>query len=302
MDLALWSIPATIDWCEDNYKFSSLVAEVANTFSNVFGIALAIYGCHFSLKEKLPLRYFLCFTLFAVVGLGSMAFHASLKYAAQLLDEIPMILCVSQSVFILCSTTSGRVAPRWSALTGLILAFDISFVAAYLAYPNPVFHQVVFGTLMVLTAGRVVFLLGLFGLPNKTPMLSTQVKQTSTPIFWVGASSFILGFAIWNFDNVFCSKLASWRQVVGFPCAFLLEGHAWWHVLSAIGTYAMLVGLTCEYSILGWVVESMAEERPDLSLCLSEGEDRYAIHFHYGVLPLVCRRQLIDASPVEKMK
>ena len=57
------SRPATIDWCEANFVYSSVVAEVANTYSNVLGVALAIYGCHFSLSQNLPFRYFVCFTV-----------------------------------------------------------------------------------------------------------------------------------------------------------------------------------------------------------------------------------------------
>ena len=63
MAMAAWTMPATIDWCEENYRFTSLIAEVANTFSNIFGVALAVYGCHFALRENLPLRYFACFTV-----------------------------------------------------------------------------------------------------------------------------------------------------------------------------------------------------------------------------------------------
>ena len=55
-----------------------------------------------------------------------MAFHASLKYAMQLLDEIPMILCVSQSAYILLAGSTRR----WSSLTVAIVAFDVMFVSA----------------------------------------------------------------------------------------------------------------------------------------------------------------------------
>ncbi|KZV93687.1 alkaline phytoceramidase [Exidia glandulosa HHB12029] len=265
--MAFWG-PATIDWCEENYRFSSSVAELANTLSNVVGVALAAYGCQFAIEERLPLRYLACFTIFAVVGLGSMAFHASLKYGPQLLDEVPMIICVSQCAYILfeLSPAPRHRAIRRQALTALIAILDVLFVSAYIAYPNPVFHQVVFGLLMVVTAGRSLQLLN-----RNTSHLSQRTRTTSSLILWVGACAFVLGFLLWNLDNAFCGTLTGFKHRVGYPCAFLLEGHAYWHVLTATGTYAMLVGITCT------------------SLCIRDGEGRYTIAYKFGALPFVRR-------------
>ncbi|EJD54625.1 alkaline phytoceramidase [Auricularia subglabra TFB-10046 SS5] len=269
--MALWG-PATIDWCEENYRFSGVVAELSNTFSNLLGIALAAYGCQFAVRERLPLRYLACFTLFAVVGLGSMAFHASLKYGPQLLDEVPMILCVTQSAYILLelSPAPRHLAQRRRVLTAVIALFDVLFVAAYIRYPNPVFHQIVFGILMLITAGRSLQLLRFS--PERP--LSSTTKTSCSLMLWVGASTFVLGFVCWNVDNLLCRTLTRWKHTVGWPCAFLLEGHAAWHVLTATGTYAMLVGIT------------------SLSLCIREGEDRFDVEYKFGVLPLVRRRRV----------
>lgn len=61
-----------------------------------------------------------------------MAFHASLKYGPQLLDEVPMIICVSQCVYILfeLSPAPRHRAVRRQALTALIVLLDVLFVAA----------------------------------------------------------------------------------------------------------------------------------------------------------------------------
>jgi hypothetical protein len=43
-------------------------------------------------------------------------------------------------------------------------------------------------------------------------------------MFWTGGGLFILGFIIWNLDNVFCTTLTRWKVAIGWPVAFLLEG------------------------------------------------------------------------------
>lgn len=50
-----------------------------------------------------------------------------------------------------------------------------------------------------------------------------------------GLSIFLGGFLIWNLDNVFCSQVRQWRHAVGLPWAVLLEGHAWWHLMTGLG-------------------------------------------------------------------
>ena len=54
-------------------------------------IALALFGARNSSTQGLPFRYTLTYLGIAFVGIGSLAFHATLLYEAQLLDELPMI-------------------------------------------------------------------------------------------------------------------------------------------------------------------------------------------------------------------
>lgn len=68
-------VTATLDWCEvsgihmdrtlslshpslqENYQFSYYIAEMANTFSNLFTIGLAICGGIAASRQALPTRY-----------------------------------------------------------------------------------------------------------------------------------------------------------------------------------------------------------------------------------------------------
>lgn len=53
-----------------------------------------------------------------------------------------------------------------------------------------------------------------------------------------GLTIFVMGFAIWNLDNVLCNQLRRWRRAVGLPWAVVLEGHAWWHLMTGLGRFA----------------------------------------------------------------
>jgi len=50
------------------------------------------------------------------------------------------------------------------------------------------------------------------------------VKKRMGQIFQTGLLTFLIGFAIWNVDNLYCSTLTEWKKAVGWPTAFLLEG------------------------------------------------------------------------------
>lgn len=47
---------------------------------------------------------------------------------------------------------------------------------------------------------------------------------------------FVVGFTIWNLDNIYCANLRSWRGVLLLPWAIVFEGHAWWHLFTGLGT------------------------------------------------------------------
>jgi hypothetical protein len=76
-------VTATLDWCEvrvelyvsevplsnssnihqANYQFSRYVAEMSNTFSNLFFVYISLYGAWLSLRQSLPARYLVGFAV-----------------------------------------------------------------------------------------------------------------------------------------------------------------------------------------------------------------------------------------------
>ncbi|KAG6889983.1 hypothetical protein C0995_012943 [Termitomyces sp. Mi166 len=234
-------VTATLDWCEAshsgspqgvapdihllqaNYQFSYYIAEMANSFSNLFTITLAIYGALAASSQFLPTRYVAGYTGIALVGIGSFAFHATLLFEAQLADELPMIYVGSMSLWFLFDDHPGYgvKSSRSRALIALLVVFDVLFTWSYIVYRNPVYHQVVFASIVFTTTARVTYLLKW---SDRTSDIPDRIKSTIGKLFSSGAAMFAFGFLIWNLDNIFCDALTRWKLAVGWPRAFLLEG------------------------------------------------------------------------------
>ena len=103
-------------------------------------------------------------------------------------------------------------------------------------YRNPVYHQAVFATLVLITATRTMYLIHSDISKNVPPVVKKRIGK----IYQTGLLTFLAGFAIWNVDNIYCSTLTEWKKAVGWPIAFLLEGARSFSVplpISSVETY-----------------------------------------------------------------
>jgi dihydroceramidase len=74
---------------------------------------------------------------------------------------------------------------------------------------------------MVTTAARIRYLLRHSDASKQIP---DEVKSSIGTTFTIGTGLFVLGFLIWNLDNIFCIAITRQKMAVGWPIAFLLEG------------------------------------------------------------------------------
>ncbi|KAF9270656.1 alkaline phytoceramidase [Marasmius fiardii PR-910] len=228
---------STLDWCEANYQFSYYIAELANSFSSLWHVVFAGYLILNASCENLPRVFTLSSITFALVGFGSFAFHATLLYESQMSDEIPMIIFVSTSVWITydCRPGSKDVQTTPLVLLGL---FNVLFTWSYYLYRNPVYHQIVFGSLMVFVAYRMVYLTRWSPYSTRIP---SDKSLAARRLYIQGAIIWVFAFVIWNLDNIFCDTITGWKVALGWPTGFLLEGHSWWHFFTGLGTYYLCV-------------------------------------------------------------
>ncbi|KII95372.1 hypothetical protein PLICRDRAFT_34220 [Plicaturopsis crispa FD-325 SS-3] len=229
----------TTDFCEINYQITDYIAEFINTFSNVSYIILGAIGFYYIRRERLPTRVALCYACLVVIGLGSFLYHATLMRTAQMMDELPMMWEATLLLYACMATSSARPKPAFSPSLAIAhIAVAVAFCVMDFVMDNPVYHDIGFGTLVAAAIARVVYLL-------KTQVPPDSSARTDAPaLFYKGVSMFILGFVIWNLDIFLCDAMLPLKEKLGLPWAYVLEGHAYWHVLTAFGGFYAVVGAT----------------------------------------------------------
>jgi dihydroceramidase len=233
-------------------------------------VMLAIYAMINVIRNKHERRFLLVALGFITVGVGSWMFHMTLLYEYQLLDELPMIYATCVPYWIVFSFGKSRIDSFKVALQ--ISSAAAILTAVYLHYRNPTIHQAGYGFLNLVIVSKSVLL-------TLDHVYDERAKKHLWKTLAIGLSSFLMGYALWNLDIHLCETWRYYRRVVGMPYGFLLEGHAWWHLLTGTGVYYYIVYL--EY----------------LQLFLTGREKEYKFVWGYKWLPRV---DLLDER--EKIK
>ncbi|XP_026871252.2 alkaline ceramidase 3 isoform X1 [Electrophorus electricus] len=196
---------------------------VGNTVSNLIMILPPIYGALQTFRDGLEIRYVWSFLGLAAVGTGSWCFHMTLQYEMQLLDELPMIYSCCIFVYCLYECFKQENAINYFPIT-LLLFFSIIVSGVYLLWKEPVFHQVMYGVLVACLVIRSVFIVA-------------WVYPWLRALCYASLSIFLLGFVLWNIDNIFCDSLRAARQRLPPVVGAVTQLHAWWHILTGLGSY-----------------------------------------------------------------
>ena len=83
-------------------------------------------------------------------------------------------------------------------------------------------------------------------LSSRNPEKGRKILRLMWLMVATGLSVFLTGFLIWNLDNFFCGRVRHWRRQMGLPWAMVLEGHAWWHLMTGLGEFLDLSLTFCE--------------------------------------------------------
>ncbi|KAK1449615.1 alkaline phytoceramidase [Colletotrichum melonis] len=229
---------STLNFCEEDYVVSYYCAEVCNTLTNLLFLWLGFKGVHNCISQGHPRIFLVAYLGYVIVGLGSTAFHTSLKYPMQLIDELSMIYTTCLMVF---ATFSFSKSSRFSVLLGGGLVLLAGLITSYYHITkDPAFHQACYAALTATVVLRSLYVME----TQLRPVLARRNKDKADLILktmWImvgtGLSVFLMGFLIWNIDNAFCSQIRQWRRQLGLPWGALLEGHAWWHLMTGVGAY-----------------------------------------------------------------
>jgi len=221
-----WGPPTSnIDWCEDNYAVSPYVAEFYNAMSSISYLLTSVLGSWLTLKYKLENRFLVCFSSIFIMGLGSIAFHATLLRTTQILDEIPLIFSALTFVYIL-NTMQDELAERDPEqrivrnrkLSMTLVAIGLVFTAIYFIFPdNPVILQGGFVGLVCYVTWVTFRTYVKFRVDSRHP----EARQ----LLEISMFSFMAACLLWLIEPRVC-------QYVGW-----MNLHAWWHLLSCYGVY-----------------------------------------------------------------
>ncbi|NWY46583.1 ACER3 ceramidase, partial [Acrocephalus arundinaceus] len=219
-----WGTPtSTLEWCEENYAVSYYIAEFWNTVSNLIFILPPIYGAIQTYKDGLEKRYLAAYLCLTAVGLGSWCFHMTLKYEMQLLDELPMIYSCCVFVYCLYECFKYKNTVNY-ALLFLLITYSVVVSIVYLDLKEPVFHQIMYGTLVSIIVLRSVYIV-------------LWVYPWLRGLGYTSLTVFLMGFFLWNVDNIFCDKLRALREKLPPVVGAVTQFHAWWHILTGLGSY-----------------------------------------------------------------
>jgi dihydroceramidase len=103
-------------------------------------------------------------------------------------------------------------------------------------------------------------------------------------------------------DNVFCEPITRGKYALGWPAAFLLEGHSWWHILTGVGTYLMIQGVICAFCHSTYIrhITDIEYFVLDLALCVKDDYSRYTIdHTSIGI-PYVARIERVQPKRIDE--
>ena len=244
-------ITSTIDWCEINYRISVYICEFFNTLSSLCIILVAI-GSYVLHRRIMTLSFQISHVLLVTVGIGSVAFHMSLKHHAQMMDELPMLWFVLSILYIILRRRSKHLVLLYNTLAALLITCYGILSTVLIITATSQELQVFWFHLTFISTGFVSVLVYLCQwwwcsttnvktniynnkLPNHNILLSpysckTLMLREKTIV--TGVSCGLGAILCWLIDTHFCELM---QKLPLNP-----QLHAWWHILIAIGVYCLM--------------------------------------------------------------
>ena len=232
--------PSSANFCEADYAHSPFVAELANTVSSLPIVAAGAYLLCVGARERWGARFHALSAAVLVTGLGSVAFHATLLFAGQLLDEMGMVLTVA--AFIVCMAVeaeTGAVGRRrrrrqrcrngWRRVAVPLAAalYCVALFASYVLLAAAV-HEFFVATFIAIV---------LLALVRAHRNLS-RVRDASGALlrmYWSVVYTVGVAFIIfWLPDRLLCAQTAP------------LHLHACWHLLGILPPWWLLAALVAQ--------------------------------------------------------
>ena len=208
----MWGrIDAAHVFCEPKYATSPHVAEFYNAASSLVYVLAGAVGLALARRWAADWRIQAGWAALIVVGIGSVLFHATMRFAMELCDEIPMLFLVlaflvgKEDCLGFMSGPAGRRRFRLAALA--LIGLSTAAYVALFVYEIFVYS---FGL-------AVLFEIGLD--------LACRPKTWPTrACFAIAVACIAVGHAVWQLEQRLCAQ---------HPRLWPL--HVVWHLLSCVG-------------------------------------------------------------------
>ncbi|KPM44839.1 hypothetical protein AK830_g1702 [Neonectria ditissima] len=224
---------STLNFCEEDYVLSFYCAELCNV--------RALYTDKCALPVAWSKRDSELHPELAPKHLPSRALLTT-SDPMQLVDELSMIYTTCLMMYASFSFSQSKA---FSVILGTSLLGLATFITLYYHLTkDPNFHQTAYGLLTALVVFRSMWVME----SQLRPALETrgvdksrELLKTMWAMVITGLGVFLGGYFLWTLDNEFCSQVTGLRHAVGLPWAVVLEGHAWWHLMTGLGGNATLI-------------------------------------------------------------
>ncbi|KAG0291074.1 Alkaline ceramidase 3 [Linnemannia gamsii] len=224
-----WGPPTSSDWCENNYDISYYVAEFFNSLSSIAMILVGIVGVY--LHASFEKRFLLTFGSIAIVGLGSIAFHGTLLFPLQMLDEVPMVYSILALAYCCIENRSYRRYGVWFpisiALYGLLTTVVLVGAGPHDLMLAFVVFQSSFAFMVLVVMSHIV-------------KIYADIQDVKIRQMWKTTGAIALtSYAFWNIDYRLCDVMQSLPFGLSNP-----QLHAFWHLGASVGSYLVTL-LVC---------------------------------------------------------
>ena len=251
--------PAMRQWCERNWLSHPLVAEPVNSASSLLYVLQPLIFLRLHRGVALPPELAFCLWAVGAIGLGSAAFHATLRYGMQLADELPMFALVLGASCALLRPAWGATAPR-AAATALFGGLSAVLLTTERDGAGAAVHHVCRGVLSCTFSACFVFIFwrtAALARADDEALQAAAAKAKAKAKAEAAAPSsrrrraagpsppsiFAATFAIWMAtilcwiaDILCCDALQSLPLRLPFP-----HLHGFWHLGSAVGLHGIFV-------------------------------------------------------------
>ena len=215
---------STLDWCEQNYEVTYYIAEFWNSMSNAAFIVPPLLVA-WQLRKQVETLYLMSLVFLSFAGLGSFAFHATLKFYPQLWDELSMVWVGLYQAYLIINAMHPV---KSNVLPVSLISYGLITTTLYLVNRTPILFQVAYA-LIHLTCLYLGY------------QMKDRFKSIKRSLFYWSFWSSVVAFTLWNIDNQFCPQLEALRSTMT-PCLTpFTQLHGYWHCLAGYSAFSVFL-------------------------------------------------------------